>query len=542
MGDVRSTFLDVCRRAGLTTWFGNPGSTELRMFRDWPADVDYVLALQEASAAGMAAGWSIATGGPALVSLHSAGGVGHALGAIFNAYRDRIPLVVIAGQQTRAMLPTRPFLGADEPALFPRPYVKWSHQPERAAAVPGALAEACRVATTPPRGPVFLSIPEDDWDQEADPVPVRTVHGGFGPEPDALREVAGALREARRPAIVSGPGVDEDGAWAETVALAETLGAAVWAAPMASRAAFPEDHPLFRGHLSPVRTSIAEVLGRYDVVLVLGAPVFTCHVHTEGAFVPDRTRLFHLDCDPAATAWAAAGTSLLSTIRVGARALLDEIGPGGGRLLSAAGGPDGVPDEKATKREAPHLNDPLAAAGVLSALGAAMPDGAVLVEEAPSHKDTLHEVIPITRPRGFVTTGSGALGWGIPVAVGRALAGERVICVTGDGSSLYSIQALWTAAQRDASLTVLILNNQRYEAVSGLARRIGIHSTPGTTLPGIDFPAIAQGFGCSSARVTTAAAFPEALDRALRHPGPYVLDVAVTATDRPLYERLRHRP
>src|SRR6266540_3188680 len=149
MTSVREAFLDVCRRTGMTTWFGNPGSTELRMFRDWPDDFDYVLGLQEASAVGMAAGHTIATGRATLVILHSAGGVGHALGAVFNAYRDRVPLVVIAGQQTRAMLPTRPFLSADEPATFPRPYAKWSHQPEHAAAVPGALAEAHRIALTP---------------------------------------------------------------------------------------------------------------------------------------------------------------------------------------------------------------------------------------------------------------------------------------------------------------------------------------------------------------------------------------------------------
>src|SRR3954454_21730386 len=175
MTTVREAFFDVCRQAGMTTWFGNPGSTELRMLRDWPSDFRYVLGLQESSAVGTAAGYAIATGRPALASLHSAGGLGHALGAVFNAYRDRVPLVVLAGQQTRAMLPTQPFLSADEPASFPRPYVKWSRQPESAAAVPAALAEAVLVAGTPPRGPVFLSVPEDDWDEPASPVRLREV-------------------------------------------------------------------------------------------------------------------------------------------------------------------------------------------------------------------------------------------------------------------------------------------------------------------------------------------------------------------------------
>jgi benzoylformate decarboxylase len=524
MTSVREAFLDVCRRAGMTTWFGNPGSTELRMFRDWPADFDYVLGLQEASAVGMAAGHSIATGRATLVSLHSAGGVGHALGAVFNAFRDRVPLVVIAGQQTRAMLPTQPFLSADEPATFPRPYVKWSHQPERAAAVPAALAEAHRVALTPPRGPVFLSVPEDDWDAPADPVPHRTLRTAFTADPEALREVADALDAARNPAIVAGPGVDEDGAWAETTALAEALHAPVWTAPMPSRAAFPEDHPLFRGYLPPVRATIADLLRDHDVVLVVGAPVFTYHVHTEGPFVADGTRLFHLDCDPAAAARAAVGTSVLTTVRAGVAELL--------RLVKPAERAD---PPRLVRPGAPALGDPLHPAAVLATLARALPAGAILVEEAPSHKDIVHEQLPITRPRGYVTTGSGALGWGLPVAVGRALTGERVVCVVGDGSSLYCVQALWTAARRRVPLTVVVLNNRRYEAVSALGRRIGVPTIPGTDLPELNFVALANGFGCPAARVTRADDLRECLETALTHDGPYLLDIAVEATGAPLY-------
>jgi benzoylformate decarboxylase len=524
MTTVRETFFGVCREAGLTRWFGNPGSTELRMLRDWPDDFEYVLALQEASAVGTAAGHAIATGRPALVSLHSAGGVGHALGAIFNAYRDRVPLVVVGGQQTRAMLPTRPFLAADEPAAFPRPYVKWSHQPELAAAVPTALAEAVRVALAPPRGPVFLSVPEDDWDAVADPVVPRTVRSAFAAAPDALRDVADALNGARAPAIVAGPGIDEDGAWSEVVALASSTRAAVWAAPMPSRAAFPEDHPLFQGYLPPVRSSIASLLAPHDVVLVIGAPVFTYHVHSEGPVLPPAARLFHLDCDPAAAAWAAAGTSVLTTVRAGVAELVRQVKPS-----------DRPAPPVRSLPAAPAVTDPLSAAAVLGALAAARPPGSVLVEEAPSHKDTFHEQIPITRPLGYVTTGSGALGWGLPVAVGRALAGERVICVVGDGSSLYSIQALWTAARHRVPLTVVVLDNRRYEAVAALGRRIGIPSVPGTELPDLDLVSVARGFGCPAARVAEAGELAPALDRALESGGPFLLDVMVAAGSGSLY-------
>ncbi|WP_433376777.1 benzoylformate decarboxylase [Actinoplanes sp. CA-142083] len=525
MTDVREAFFDVCRQAGMTTWFGNPGSTELRMLRDWPADFRYVLALQEASAVGVASGYAIGSGQAQLVSLHSAGGVGHALGAVFNAYRDRVPLVVIAGQQTRAMLPTRPFLSADEPATFPRPYVKWSHQPESALSVPGALAEAYRVAMMPPRGPVFLSIPEDDWDAPADPVPVRSVRSDFVADPAALASVAEALSAARAPAIVAGPGVDEDDAWEATVALAETVRAAVWAAPMPSRAAFPEDHPLFRGYLPPVRSSIASLLADNDVVVVLGAPVFTYHVHTDGPVLPDGARLFHLDCDPGAAARAAVGTSVLTTVRAGVAELARLVKPASGRA-----------DPPVLARPAaPALGDPMQATSVLEALRRALPSDAVLVEEAPSHKDALHEYVPITRPRGYVSTGSGALGWGLPVAVGRALAGDRVVCVVGDGSAMYCVQALWTAAREKAQLTVVVLNNAKYEAVAALGRRIGVRDVPGTDLPALDFVALARGFGCAAGRVSRSTELSGALETALAHDGPYVLDVPVGTTSATLY-------
>lgn len=182
-GTVLDAVVRLLRDTGMTTVFGNPGSTELRMLRDWPDDFTYVLGLQESSAVAMAAGHAVGTRSAAFVSLHSAGGVGHGLGAVFNAYRDRVPLVIVAGQQARSLIQLRPFLGADQPAEFPRPYVKFARQPERAADVPAVLAEAHRIAMTHPRGPVFVSVPEDDWDRPAEPVAPRTVHGGFMASP-----------------------------------------------------------------------------------------------------------------------------------------------------------------------------------------------------------------------------------------------------------------------------------------------------------------------------------------------------------------------
>ncbi|NLU74327.1 benzoylformate decarboxylase [Streptomyces sp. HNM0575] len=544
---VREAVFELCRRTGMTTVFGNPGSTELRMFRDWPRDFRYVLGLQESTAVAMAAGHALGTGSAALVSLHSAGGVGHSLGAVFNAYRDRVPVVIVAGQQSRALLPTHPFLGADEPAMFPRPYVKWSRQPERAEDVPAALAEAHRVAMTHPRGPVFLSVPEDDWD--AGPVPYvapRQLRDGFVAEPSALAELAARLDTATAPALVIGPGVEDDCALEEVVALAERLRAAAWISPLSGRSGFPETHPLFQGFLPPVPEQLAARLGAYDVVIAIGAPLFTYHVQGPGPHLPDGTELFHLDCDPEQAAWLPVGTSVLTTVRAGVRALT-------GLVARSDREP---PPVRSSPPPAPAGN-PIAPALVMDLLRRTLPDGTVIVEETPSHRATLHERLPVTRAGGFLTTGSGALGWGLPLAVGRALADtekeppgdegtrggsradgpERVVCVVGDGSALYSVQALWTAARHHAPVTYVLLDNRGYEAVRSLGRRIGIDAVPGTGIEGIDFAALASSLGCPADRVETADALPAALAHALAPEGggPALLEVRVGDEESALY-------
>jgi benzoylformate decarboxylase len=525
---VRDAVYDFCRRTGMTTIFGNPGSTELRMFRDFPEDFRYVLALQETVAVAAAAGHALGTGSAALVSLHSAGGVGHSLGAVFNAYRDRVPVVIIAGQQSRAMLPTRPFLGADEPAAFPRPYVKASSQPARAEDVPAAFAEAYRIAMTHPRGPVFLSVPEDDWDQPTEPIPHREVRSGFGPEPAALHEVADALNAARNPVLVVGSGVQDEDADHLVTSLAERLGAPVWISPLSGRSGFPEDHRLFQGFLPPVRDQLSARLDGHDVILVLGAPVFTYHVHSEGDVIPPGARLFHFDCDPVQTAWAPVGTSVLTTIDAGVRGLLERVDKA-----------DRPAPEPRVRLGKPAASDPIDPALLVELLRERLPEQAVMVEETPSHRDLFHARLPIRRPGSFLTTGSGALGWGLPLAVGRALAaadGERVVCVLGDGAIMYSVQALWTAAQHRLPMTVIIINNQGYAAVKALGRRLNIPEIPGTDISGISFAEVAQGMGVPGSTVTSAAELDEALESALGHDGPVLLDVRVASDDSPAYE------
>jgi benzoylformate decarboxylase len=523
---VREATYELLRGFGVTTVFGNPGSTELRLFKDAPDDFGYVLALQESSAVAMADGYAQATGNAAFVNLHSAVGVGHALGSIFTAMRNASPLVLTAGQQTRAMLPTQPFLFSEQATELPKPYVKWSSEPARAADVPAAIARAYHTAMQRPRGPTFVSIPEDDWDRDAEPVEARRIAGDFVGDDATLRTVAAALRTSDRPALIVGPAVDRDGAWDATVELAERCGALVWVSPLSSRCSFPEDHPAFAGFLTPQRSTLARQLAGHDLVVVLGAPVFTYHVHAGGPFLAGGTTLYQLVDDPAAAAMAPLGTAVLTTLRAGVSVLLDHLGPE--RRPPAAGRQRPAP---------PAATDPISGAFVMHTVARLMPADAVIVEEAPSHRNAMHDHLPIRTSGGFYCTASGGLGFALPAAVGVALGNpaRRVICLLGDGSSLYSIQALWTAAQHDLAIAFVILNNRGYAALKALGQDMDVDKPPGVDLPGVGFAELAAGFGCAARTVTRAAELDAALRWALDTPRPTLIDVSMEAAVPRLY-------
>src|ERR1700680_3167303 len=319
---VRAAVLDLLRAFGMTSIFGNPGSTELPLFRGFPKDFRYVLGLQEAVVVGMADGYAQATRNAAFVNLHPAAGVGNAMGNIFTAYRNRTPLVITAGQQARSILPHEPFLFSAQATELPKPYVKWSCEPARAEDVPLAIARAYYTAMMPPRGPVLVSIPADDWEKPCEPVAARVVSTEIRPEPRLLDAMGEALDTALRPAFVVGAAVDRDGAWNDVVRLAERHNAAVWVAPMSGGCSFPEDPPLFGGVLPPMREKIVDLLAGHDVIFALGAAAFTYHVEGPGRHLPAGARLGPLMDDADVAAWTPQGTSVVGSIRLGVLDLL----------------------------------------------------------------------------------------------------------------------------------------------------------------------------------------------------------------------------
>ncbi|WP_157268909.1 benzoylformate decarboxylase [Azohydromonas aeria] len=521
---VREAVIALLRDFGMTKIFGNPGSTELPLFLDFPEDFSYVLGLQESVVVGMADGHAQATRNAAFVNLHSAAGVGHAMGNIFTAFKNRTPLVITAGQQARSILPYEPFLYSGQATELAKPYVKWSIEPARAEDVPHAIARAYYLAMLPPRGPVLVSIPSDDWNQPCEPVAPRRVSTQLRPEP-ALLEVIGAQLDAcERPAFVIGAAVDRDEAWNETVRLAEAHNARVFVAPMSGRCGFPEDHPLFAGFLPAMRERIVAKLAGHDFVFAIGAPAFTYHVEGQGPHVPDGAALAQLIDDPATASWTPLGTSAVGSIRLGLQDLLARPAPKA-RPLPA-------PRPARPRAEAPAPGQRLPVAYVLQTLDELRPRDSIVVEEAPSARPVMHEHLPIYESETFYTMCSGGLGHSMPAAVGVAMAkpGRRVIGLIGDGSAMYSIQALWSAAQMKLPIAFVILKNRRYAALQEFAGVFGFkpgERLEGTDLPDLDFAGLARAQGVQGVRVETAAQLRDALASALCSAGPVLMEVEV---------------
>ncbi len=524
MTTVREATRELLRSYGLTTIFGNPGTTEIGFLTGFPEDFRYVLGLQESVVVAMADGYAHASGRPALVNLHSAGGVGHGLGQLVTAYRNNTPMILLAGQQARPLLPGEPFLGALDATLFPRPYVKWAAEPARAQDVPAAIARAYHVATQPPQGPVFVSVPADDWDASCEPVPERPPVPGFGPDPAALAALVSAVDGAADPVLVVGPGVDAEGAIPDVVELAELARAGVWASPMSWRSSFPEDHPLFLGFLPPEERGTVEALRRHDLVVVLGAPVFVYHVY-RGSSDLALPPLYLVSADEQVLARASAGVGVRSGVRVAVRALTDSIAE-----------PNRAAPAGRERRPRPPESTPITAEWVFATMADELAPDTLLVEEIPSHLLVRREYLPVrARRAGLLSTGGGTLGYGLPAAVGAAIGapGRKVVAVLGDGSSMYSIQALWTAAREQLPVTFVILDNGQYAAVDILAGPGD--KMPGVELGGIDFGALATGMGCRTRRVEYPHELKPALTAALADDRPTVVHVQVDPNPTVLY-------
>jgi benzoylformate decarboxylase len=512
----------------MTTIFGNPGSTELPMLKDFPEDFTYILGLQELVVVGIADGFAQASGRAAHVNLHTAPGVGNAVGGIFNAQANRSPLLITAGQQVRPQITMEANLTNRDAILGPQPYVKWSHEPPRAQDVPQAIARAIHHASLPPRGPAFVSVPMDDWDLEADEnlersALARAVTGRAMPDPVALEDVAQLLLNARSPVMVAGPDIDASGGWDAAVQLAEKQRLAVWATPATGggRLGFPENHANFQGVLPPAIGPLSETLKGHDLVLVVGSTVFPYYPYIPGPLLPEGTSLVQLTSDPGEAARAPMGNAIVGDVALALERLLELLGPS----ERPAPQPRPLPG-------APAEADPISGSTAMAALADVWPEDGIAVVETPSSTVALRNRLRLSRPGSYYFSASGGLGFGIAASVGVQLAQPQrpVVCVLGEGSAQYGITALWTAAAYRVPVTFLVLRNEEYMILKWFAEFEQAKGLPGLDLPGLDVASVAEAYGVPSQEVGTREELTEALRAAIAvREGPRLVQVPVAS-------------
>jgi benzoylformate decarboxylase len=478
----------------------------------------------------MATGWALARRAPALAVLHTTAGLGNAVGALATARVNRAPLVVLVGQQDRRHLAHEPFLSGRLSGLAGE-YPVWLDRPVRAQDVPGSIARAFHESVSG-AGPAVVIVPMDDWAAPAcepyDAAAALRVVRARAADEAGVAELGLLLNEAERPALVSGAGSDVEETWAALVTLAERLRCPVWQEPFGARAGFPQDHPQFAGHLPADRGRLRRTLAPYDLVLAIGAPAFRQYTYEPGPLVEPGTRLALVSEDA-----VEAHRSPVELALVAPPASTCEILA---RLVAERTGPAPAPFERPQPPAPPGAGEPLRAGHVLAALAERLPRDAVVIEEAPSSRPELLARIPARAPLGFLSAAMGGLGFALPAAAGIRLAqpDRPVVAIVGDGSSLYAIQALWSAAHERAGVLYVILQNGGYAVMDLLTDAHGGRGPwPGFE---VDVAGLARSLGCPARSASRHDELLRVLDEVVptlaTRDEPLLLEVAVAPEER----------
>lgn len=540
---------EIMVREGVRYVFGNPGTTELPLMDLFAArtEIEYILALHEDSALGMAAGYADATGRAAVVNLHTNPGLAHALGNLYNAFRAGTPLVVTAGQQdTRAMI-EEPLLTADMLELA-RQHTKWVWEARHASDVPAVMARAFKIAETPPTGPVFVSLPVDVMEQRADITLARATEIGTRTRGDraSVERAAQVLIEARNPAIIAGDGCARSGAVDVVVNLAEAIGARAFSEPLNALLDFPTDHALYAGPMFANAKQTSEQLEGVDVIVIIGANNLAPLVYTGARMIPESARLIQINADPRELGKnyaaevailadpGAAVEELIEAIRARATDQVTEMIARRREMISAR-----IKEVRARFGEQAGVasdDAPMSPAYVARVMREAADPRAVLVDESVTSTAFVRTGFTLSEPNSYFYAKGGSLGLALPAAVGVKLAmpDRQVICAVGDGSALYSVQALWTAARYGLAVKFVVFNNSSYMilkggllAMKGASVARGVFVGMDITEPEIDFVGLAGSMGVGARRVTRASELRAGLDWAFGEAGPTLLDVAI---------------
>jgi benzoylformate decarboxylase len=552
----KRAFLELLKQEGVEVMFGNPGTTELPLMDAFATETDirYVLGLQEAAVMSMADGYAQASGKLAVANFHVAPGLGNAMGMLYDAQKASSPILVTAGQQDLEYLVTEPILSADLPVLA-RPLVKWSAQVDRVADLPRLVHRAVKTALAPPTGPVFLSLPGDVLKHEANIemlAPTRVAPRLRG-DAAAIAEAATLLAQAKRPLIIAGDVVAQSRAHAELVELAELLGAPVYAEFVPNTASFPSSHPLFRGQMVRMQAAVRKILDEYDMLFSVGGDLFTLSLPSNIDPMPPGMPLIHLDIDP----WELGKNYPARVAILGdPKATLPELtalirermssgarGAARDRLQAASEASRAERDALVAKARALASQTPVQPLALLHAIGEMLPKDAVVIEEALSSAPGIRQLIRSDDSQSYFGLRGGGIGWGLPAAIGVKLAlPERpVVGIIGDGSALYTVQALWTAAHDRIPVVWVILNNtsyrilkQRLHAMRGHAEQADTYVGMELIDPAIDFVALARSFGVEAARAKTLHEATDLVAQGLKNNRPMLIDVELDRAFKPI--------
>jgi benzoylformate decarboxylase len=542
----RSAFLALLKEEGVTHLFGNPGTTELPIMhalKEHP-DLTYVLGLQEALVVAMADGFSRASGKLVACNVHVAPGLGNAMGSLYNAKFTGTPMILTAGQQEQGHGLTEPLL-YDPLVPIAAPLVKWAVEVTRLEDLPRIVHRAAKIATTPPTGPVFLSLPGDILNAEAgiELGASTRVETRTRPADAVLDRLAKRMLQAERPVIVAGDEIVKSDALEAAAAFAETLGCPVYQQSAPYGAHFPSEHACYAGGLSRDQKQVRGVLSKFDLLIVLGADPVRMSVWSQVEPLPDGLPVIHLgllDWDMGKN--FAAEIAVRADVRETLLALTPLLARQGGARLAARAKASvaHLADSNWTAKRADvraRIEDrgeatPIDPDWLTLQIADALPRDAVLVNEGLTAARHLTDLVPYRDRYGFHALASGGIGWGVPAAVGVALAQapRPVCCFSGDGSAMYSIQALWTAAHLKLPITYVIADNGGYRIIK--QRLLAFHGSDhfiGMDLadPKVDFVGLANALGVPAERITEPAALAPALRRAFSTPGPKLLDVVV---------------
>ena len=543
----RSAFLALLKDEGITHLFGNPGTTELPIMhalKDHP-DLTYVMAMQESLVVAIADGFSRASGRLVACNVHVAPGLGNALGSLFNAKFTGTPMILTAGQQEQGH-------GLMEPVLYgplvqmAEPLVKWAVEVTRLEDLPRIVRRAAKIATTPPTGPVFISLPGDILNSEAGIELGRStrVDTRVKPSDESLQALVSRILKAQRPVIIAGDEIVKSDALKEAASFAEVLGAPAYQCSTPYGAHFLSESPCFMGALSRLQKQVRELLSPYDLMIVLGADPLRMSVHSEVDPMPDGLSMVQIglvDWDLAKN--HGAEIAIKADVKETLRALTPALAAAGGAALEQRA-KQNLADLAAknwSARRRPLIEQISKASGkspidpdyLSLQIVEAMPDHAILVDESLTSGRPLLSLRPHRDRYGYHALASGGIGWGLPASVGVSLANPArpVVCVSGDGSAMYSIQSLWTAANHKLPLNVVICNNggyriikQRLLAFHGDDHYVGMDFVD----PPVDFVGMAKALGLEAIRITNPAELKPKLTDAFKRPGAKLIEVVLS--------------